>query len=128
MPKPKELTAEPTLRGTWQTAKKTAEAMAKTAKRTTHYDDMMKALGKLSFGPDLDVWPGLYPDWPKMEAQKAKIEGVLAKYQKAVGDTLKSIAAKKVDMPKDIPLKLQKALDGIADGLNEQARLSKTAS
>ncbi len=127
MPKPKELTAEPTLRGTWQTAKKTAEAMAKTAKRTTHYDDMMKAVGKLSFGPDLDVWPGLYPDWPKMEAQKAKIEGVLAKYQKAVGDTLKSIAAKKVDMPKDIPLKLQKALDGIADGLNEQARLAKTA-
>src|SRR5882762_7576497 len=113
MPKPKELTEIPTFHETWKAAKKTAEAMAKTAKRTGPFQAMMDEIGKLKFGPELDNWHGLYPDWPKMETQKTKIEDILGKYKKAVAEQLKDIAAKKVDMPKDIPMRLQKALEQI---------------
>src|ERR1051325_2518156 len=127
MPKPKELTANPTFHEIWKAAKKTSEAMAKTAKRTKPYEAMMEELGKLKFGPELDNWHALYPDWPKMEAQKQKIEGILGKYRKTVTDQLKAISSKQVDMPKDIPMKLSKALDEVENGLNAQAALAQSA-
>lgn len=127
MPKPKELTPDPSLHEVWKNAKKTAEAMAKTAKRTKPFEAMMEEMGKLKFGPELDNYAPLYPDWSKMEAQKTKIEGILEKYKKTVSEQLKAIAAKKVDMPKDIPNRLMKALNEIEEALNTQAASAKSA-
>ncbi|MBX3606294.1 MAG: hypothetical protein KF788_13525 [Piscinibacter sp.] len=103
----------PSLHTTWSEAKKKAEIEAKKAKQADKFTTLEKKF-KSDFGPNLDKWPKLYPDFSKLKTGCTALQTTLKTYKdfvKAAG--LDDKAAKP----------MVTALDSIKNDL--QARLSK---
>lgn len=73
----------PSLRATWVAAKKKAEDEAKKLKLDAKFDALDKKFKK-DFGPDLEAWPKLYPDYKKLETEQAALLVTLKAYQDAI--------------------------------------------
>jgi hypothetical protein len=111
---PKDIVKElktPELRPLWQNAKKQAEAKAKTTKETDKYDALIKKIKGGDLGPDLEKWPGFYPNVETMKSEKTKLETAMETYAKAV---------KEIGLSKAVADLLKDAMSTIKDELHER--------
>jgi hypothetical protein len=73
----------PSLHALWLAAKKKAEEEAKKLKQADKFAALEKKF-KSDFGPDLDGWPKLYPDFKKLNTECSALLATLKTYKDAI--------------------------------------------
>jgi hypothetical protein len=83
MPGPPQALVNPPLRPVWSDARKASESLAKTLKQADEFAETRKKM-KGDLGPDLENWPKLYPEYPKLKSAKDKIDLTIKQYSDAL--------------------------------------------